>query len=1184
MRRGRRAVFLTLTLVVSLLLFGAVQSEARVLTGKSPIQRSAREQAIVVRHAQQAPRVVAAHAALVVHTTPARRLHHVRITTADRFQAAARAAAVRQQGPRGSPAAPRSGLAAPLSTPDYFGTIPNYANSPLPSGPIGSISVLTGGHGYTGTVTIRITDIGWGAGSGATAVAKVSRGVVTAITLTNPGKGYTSPVVTITGHGTRATALAVLNSAKATGGVRKFVDSLPGLGSAGANDLGQYIPVAVPDTSTFAGSDYYEIALVQYREKMNKDLPASTLRGYVQIETPANAAQSKHVALQYPDGSPILDGAGAQVYAVDKPQYLGPTIIAQKDRPVRVKFTDYLPTGAAGDLFLPVDTTLMGAGQGPLGAPGGNYTENRATLHLHGGATPWISDGTPHQWTTPFGETTTSYKRGVSVAFVPDMWFDPATHKVVAAGTAGATNDPGPGSLTFYYTNQQSARLMFYHDHSYGITRLNVYAGEAAPYLLQDPVEQKLVHGGTIGGVAVKAGTVPAVQIPLVIQDKTFVPGPSQLANEDPTWDPAWGGRGSLWLPHVYMPNQNPDTQQGVNPMGRWDYFAWVFPPLTGVTNGPVPNPLFGTVPGEPSLNPGTPNPSAVSESFMDTTMVNGTAYPFLKVGRKAYRFRLLNASDDRTLNLQLYYAKSNAPMWNANGTLNNRSAGEVPMVPAAAGHGLPPTWPTDGREGGVPAPSAAGPSMIQIGNEGGLLPAPVVLPNTPVGYEYNRRVITFGNVTNHTLLLGPAERADVIIDFSKVPAGSKLILYNDAPAPMPGFDSRYDYFTRDGDQTAIGGAPNTIAGYGPDTRTIMQFQVSGPAAAPLSLGNLKKALPAAYGASQPAPIVPEAAYGRAFGTTYPNAYARVLDTGLTFTPVGASSPVTIGFQDKALIEGFETSYGRMNAQLGTGLPNTGPGGGAAIAYAYPDPPAEMITNTLSGTPIGSLTDGTQIWMIEHQGVDMHSMHFHLFNVEVINRVAIDGTLTPPDPNELGWKETVRMNPGEKVIVALRPMVPSLPWKLPDSVRPLDPTLPVGATFTTADGVQVVNQMTDFGWEYVWHCHLLGHEENDMTRPLVFQVAPTAPSGLGTVPSATPSVALSWANNATDPAATMFTVERAADAAFTTSVTDIPLSGSNVTSYLDTSVAHGQTYHYRVRAEDAAGYSTWTAAVTAIVP
>ena len=99
--------------------------------------------------------------------------------------------------------------------------------------------------------------------------------------------------------------------------------------------------------------------------------------------------------------------------------------------------------------------------------PADCYSENRATLHLHGGITPWISDGTPHQWVTPAGENT-AYPKGVSVSNVPDM------------------PDPGPGAQTFFYTNQQSARLMFYHDHAWGITRLNVYAGEAAGYLLTD--------------------------------------------------------------------------------------------------------------------------------------------------------------------------------------------------------------------------------------------------------------------------------------------------------------------------------------------------------------------------------------------------------------------------------------------------------------------------------------------------------------------------------------------------------------------------------------------------------------------------------------------------------------------------------------------------------------------------
>ena len=80
--------------------------------------------------------------------------------------------------------------------------------------------------------------------------------------------------------------------------------------------------------------------------------------------------------------------------------------------------------------------------------------------------------------------------------------------------------------------------------------------------------------------------------------------------------------------------------------------------------------------------------------------------------------------------------------------------------------------------------------------------------------------------MNKHALLLGCAERADVIVDFSQY-AGKTLILYNDAPAGFPGADSRYDYYTGDPDQTDIGGAPSTKAGYGPNTRTIMQIKVA---------------------------------------------------------------------------------------------------------------------------------------------------------------------------------------------------------------------------------------------------------------------------------------------------------------------------------------------------------------------
>ena len=76
------------------------------------------------------------------------------------------------------------------------------------------------------------------------------------------------------------------------------------------------------------------------------------------------------------------------------------------------------------------------------------------------------------------------------------------------------------------------------------------------------------------------------------------------------------------------------------------------------------------------------------------------------------------------------------------------------------------------------------------------------------------------GNTANpagpFNLLLAPAERADIIIDF-KGWAGKTFILYSDAPSPFPGGDPRNDYFTGDTDHSATGdgtgGAPTTMPG-----------------------------------------------------------------------------------------------------------------------------------------------------------------------------------------------------------------------------------------------------------------------------------------------------------------------------------------------------------------------------------
>ena len=115
----------------------------------------------------------------------------------------------------------------------------------------------------------------------------------------------------------------------------------------------------------------------------------------------------------------------------------------------------------------------------------------------------------------------------------------------------------------------------------------------------------------------------------------------------------------------------------------------------------------------------------------MDTPVINGTPYPTMTVGKNAYRFRLLNAANDRHWNLQFYYA-TDANGNVCKGGVDPELCTEVKLVPAVPG-AFPghPTWPTDGRVGGVPDPSTAGPNIIQIGTEGGLLPAPAAIPGS---------------------------------------------------------------------------------------------------------------------------------------------------------------------------------------------------------------------------------------------------------------------------------------------------------------------------------------------------------------------------------------------------------------------------------------------------------------------
>src|ERR1019366_6911243 len=125
-------------------------------------------------------------------------------------------------------------------------------------------------------------------------------------------------------------------------------------------------------------------------------------------------------------------------------------VLATKDKPIGVKYSNLLPIGGAtdaygngvasrdGDLFIPVDATL----------PGGALPQNRAEIHLHGGLTPWISVGTPHQWTLPVGDPRNGYISDIAITAVgagytsPVVTIDPP--QSVASGILAPINSAGP--------------------------------------------------------------------------------------------------------------------------------------------------------------------------------------------------------------------------------------------------------------------------------------------------------------------------------------------------------------------------------------------------------------------------------------------------------------------------------------------------------------------------------------------------------------------------------------------------------------------------------------------------------------------------------------------------------------------------------------------------------------------
>jgi spore coat protein A len=310
-----------------------------------------------------------------------------------------------------------------------------------------------------------------------------------------------------------------------------------------------------------------------------------------------------------------------------------------------------------------------------------------------------------------------------------------------------------------------------------------------------------------------------------------------------------------------------------------------------------------------PTIENGTKLPPGVwgPEFFGDLPVVNGAIYPYLEVEPRCYRLRVLNGSNSRFFHLFLNLAKR----------------------------------PTD-------IPSLV--TLQQIGTDGGFLPKPATL---------------------NKLLLGPAERADMIVDFSSF-AGKSITLSNDAPSPFPGWDMMNAHH-----------AP---------LYELMQFRVS----------------------------LPLRGKNKAFS----------IPTAMPFQKLDESASIVT--RDFVLLERMDGK----GQSLGVRINDKG----------YDDPVTEF-------PKLGS----TEKWRFINTTDDAHPMHLHLVQFQILQRQGFDpvalskgkvlpiGIPRPPQPNEAGWKDTAVVSPNEVLTILVR--------------------------------------FEGYTGRYVFHCHMLEHEDNDMMRP-----------------------------------------------------------------------------------------------------
>ncbi len=512
------------------------------------------------------------------------------------------------------------------------------------------------------------------------------------------------------------------------------------------------------------------------------------------------------------------------------------------------------------------------------------------------------------------------------------------------------------GEAVFEYWNDQPSTTLWYHDHSLGMTRLTVAAASAGFWLIRE-------EGG--GETGLVDGVLPCCSPKL-----GDAPGTSYYEIPLAIQDRSFNRDGSLFYPadRAFFEGLSKGQDPASNPRMVIDFID--DPRRSGV---PTPSDI------SPLWNP---------EAFFNTMVVNGRTWPFLEVEPRRYRLRFVNANDSRFLNLALRVVGGPGP------------DGEFGTADDVLGAELP---------------------FFMIGSEQGLLPDVVeVRTGSTTTYVDGEPVTEPTRDPQEALLMGPAERPDVIVDFSGLPLGTRVRMTNTGPdAPFGGF-------------------PDTPADPG-STGQVMEFHVNVP-------------LDPAGDPSTPAQALVLEDQTEGFDQIVPDRTRT-----LALLEEGSGSICAGVDAEGEFLVPIKQEQGAVPPDCS---PTSAPFGPQAAVLGNVDmggyPSVQLWADEIQQNPG---LDATEDWEFWNFSADAHPIHIHLVGFEVLGRqelmlnedgepavpgVPVADTETPALPWETGFKDTVTALPGE--ITRVR------------------------ATF-------------DLPGLYVWHCHILSHEDNEMMVP-----------------------------------------------------------------------------------------------------